>query len=93
MLIRKAALFAVFAFYGVPALAQQQAPQQLRSKPKVLTAFEVGAQPIEVMAVTRRARADTEFHRHYIDDCESMAKVYPGYPQPALVSFDVRFQF
>jgi hypothetical protein len=93
MLIRKAALLGVFIFHAAPTLAQTQLQAERRSGPKTLTAFEIGAQPVEIMAVTRRARADSEFDRYYIDDCETMAKVYPGYPQPALVTFDVRFQF
>lgn len=94
MLIRKAALLGVLVFYAAPALAETNALYETRrSTPKTLTAFAVGNQPVEVMAVTRRARADTRFHKTYLDDCESMSKVYPGYPQPALVSFDLRVRF
>lgn len=98
MLIRKAALLGVFIFHAAPALAEPPKfePPMFEGRkpaPKPITAFEVRQQPVEVMAVTRRARADTHFHRAYMDDSQSMGKVLPGYPQPALFSVDVRFQF
>ena len=97
MLIRKAALFSAFAFYGAPALADMSHSDLHRDghqpTPKTITAFDVNGQSVEIMAVTRRARADTEFLRDYVDDSASMSKVMPGYPQPAVVSVDLRFQF
>ena len=58
-----------------------------------LTTIEVRETAVEVVAVTRRARANTEFHRQYVDESLAMTKVYPGYPKPAYVSFDLRVQF
>ena len=92
MLIRKAALLGVFVFYAAPALADPQFTERQRS-PKTLTTIEVRETAVEVVAVTRRARANTEFHRQYVDESLAMTKVYPGYPKPAYVSFDLRVQF
>ncbi len=92
MFIRKAALFGVLVFYAAPALADPQFIEPQRT-PKKLTAIEVRNTQVEVMAVTRRARANTEFHQRYVDESLAMNKVYPGYPKPAYVSFDLRVQF
>lgn len=92
MLIRKLALSSVLVLHALPALAEPGA-REYRSKPKPITQFELRNQSFELLAVTRRARANTAFHRAYMDDCESMAKVFPGYPQPALLSLDVRVSF
>lgn len=64
-----------------------------RRTPKKVAAFDVRDTSVEVIAVTRRARANTEFHRRYVDESLSMAKVYPGYPKPAYVSVDMRVKF
>lgn len=92
MMIRKAALAGVIAFYAAPAMADPQLFEP-RKTPKRLTTIEVRETAVDVVAVTRRARADTEFHRRYIDESLALNKAYPGYPKPAYVSFDLRVQF
>ncbi|MEO1252678.1 MAG: hypothetical protein AAFW81_10070 [Pseudomonadota bacterium] len=92
MLIRKAALLGVFIFHAAPALADPFA-QGRRPEPRPISSFQFAEQSVEVLAVTRRARADTPFLRDYVDECEDFSKVYPGYPQPAIVSFDLRLNF
>ncbi len=92
MFIRKAALFGVLVSYAAPALADPQLIEPRRT-PKTLTSIEVRNTQVDIMAVTRRARADTEFHRRYVDESLALNKVYPGYPKPAYVSFDLRVQF
>lgn len=92
MLIRKAALAGVLTFYAVPALAEIE-ERGHKPTPKSLTTFAVADQSIEVLAVTRRARADTRFHRDYLEDSADMSGFMPGYPQPAIVSFDLRLNF
>ena len=92
MLIRKTALAGVLVFYAMPALAEMD--EGLDSPtPKSLTSFEVANQNVEILAVTRRSRANTHFHRDYIKDSSDMSGFMPGYPQPAIVSFDLRFRF
>ncbi len=92
MLLRKAALSSVLVFYAAPALADPQLIEPRRT-PKTLTTIELRDTQVDVMAVTRRARADTEFHQRYVDESLAMNKVYPGYPKPAYVSFDLRVRF
>ncbi|MEM8770388.1 MAG: hypothetical protein AAGD92_01950 [Pseudomonadota bacterium] len=92
MLIRKAALAGVLVFYAMPALAETNR-QKTAPKPHTIVSFDVARQPVEIMAVSRGARADTRFHKSYLEECETMAKVMPGYPQPAIMSVDVRFSF
>lgn len=92
MWIRKAALAGVLIFYGLPALAQDGANGYV-SNPKPIAAFALQNRQIELTAVTRRARADTGFRQEYMKERIVMGKVMPGYPQPPIVSFDVRVQF
>ena len=92
MLIRKLALAGVFCSYGVPALAQTDF-SEFRAKPRPITAIAVQGQQVELYAVTARARADTRMRKDYHQECKSMAKVVPGYPQPAIVSLDLKIKF
>ncbi len=92
MRMRKAALGAVLIFHASPTFAYFDegvyAPQ-----PRSVAAFSVGARHIEMLAVTQRARADTQLRQKYLEECRSMNKVFPGYPQPAIVSVDFRVKF
>ena len=63
------------------------------SSPKPITDFHFGGRDISLLAVTRRARADTPLRQQHLEECREMAKVYPGYPQPAFVSFDLKVHF
>lgn len=88
------ALTVAFVLWASPAAAQKlehYAPSL--SKPKAVAVLTVAAARIEMLAVTRNARADTPLRRAHLDDCENMAKVIPGYPQPAFVSVDFRIEF
>ncbi len=87
-------LAVAFALSASPAAAQKLehlAPSFSRAKP--IIGLPVAAVRIEMFAVTRNARADTPLRRAHLDDCETMAKVIPGYPQPAFVSLDFRINF
>lgn len=77
---------------ATPAMAQDVFAGA-RGKPKPITHFEVANKSIELVAVTRRARADTRVHRAYMKESIAMSKAMPGYPQPALLSFDMRMKF
>ncbi len=92
MCIRRTALIGALTFCAGPALADMALTEPQRA-PKKITAFEWRETPVELVAVTRRARANTTFHRRYVDESLAMNKVYPGYPKPAYVSFDLRVPF
>ena len=92
MCIKRTALIGVLTFYAAPAFAEMTLSETQRT-PKKITAFELRETPVELVAVTRRARANTTFHRRYVDESLAMNKVYPGYPKPAYVSFDLRVPF
>ncbi|WP_375202140.1 hypothetical protein [Hyphococcus sp.] len=64
-----------------------------QAKPRPVAAFSVAAKRVEMLAVTRRARADTDLRRAHLNDCRNMSKVIPGYPQPAFVTVDFRIKF
>ena len=64
-----------------------------RAKPKPVAAFSVAAKRVEMLAVTRRARADTPLRRAHLHESRNMSKVIPGYPQPAFVTIDFRIKF
>lgn len=64
-----------------------------RPQPRPVTAFSLAAKRVEMLAVTRRARADTPLRRDHMKECINMSKVMPGYPQPAFVSVDFRVRF
>ena len=91
MAIRRTALTVVLTFHCAPALAFDYT--QTTPHPRALTAFAVGERQVEMLAVTRRARADTAIRRAHLDECKTMAKIMPGYPQPAIVSVDFRIKF
>ncbi|MEO1135761.1 MAG: hypothetical protein AAFW68_03995 [Pseudomonadota bacterium] len=81
--------------FGSPAAAKERlfhshAPT---AQPRTVAAFTLAAQRVELLAVTRKARADTRLRKAHITECENMAKVFPGYPQPAFVSVDFRIKF
>ncbi len=65
----------------------------LTRKRRSFTAFTIQDKPVLFAAVTRRARADTQLRRDYMKERLAMGKVYPGYPQPPLITFDIRVQF
>ncbi|WDI32453.1 hypothetical protein PUV54_04500 [Hyphococcus flavus] len=82
------------SLWASPATANDLRHQTpYNAKPKALAALNLADRRIEMLAVTRRARADTVFRRAHLDECRNMSKVMPGYPQPAFVSFDFRLKF
>ncbi len=83
-----------FVVSAAPAAAQRLDHQTpFAAKPRAVAEIVVASQRIELMAVTRRARADTPLRRTHLYESEAMAKVLPGYPQPAFVSVDFRINF
>ncbi len=87
-------LSAAMAMGSAPAAAGTADEQSfMRAEPRALAAFSVATKRVEIAAVTRRARADTPLRRDYLEESLNMAKVMPGYPQPAFVSFDLRIKF
>ncbi len=88
-------LTVIFVIWATPAAAGDRLVHQasFNAKPRPVTSFRLADRKVEMLAVTRRARADTPLRRAHLDDCETMAKVMPGYPQPAFVSLDLRLNF
>ena len=76
---------------SAPVSADHQLIAQREAR--ALAAFSVAAARIEMVAVTRRARADTALRRAHLQESLNMSKVMPGYPQPAFVSLDFRIKF
>ena len=92
MRITTAVLAAALFVQATPATALDEL-SHLTTKPRAVAAFEFADQAFEITAVTRRKRADTLMRRAYMEECRAMAKVIPGYPQPAFVSVDFRLKF
>jgi hypothetical protein len=86
------ALSLALIFSGPPAFALDDLAIRV-SGPRPIKAFSYGAREIEILAITRRARADTPISRAHLEECENMAKILPGYPQPAFVTVDFRIKF
>jgi len=92
MWIRKAVLAAVLVFHGLPSLAADFS-QVPKTEPRAIAALPLGGQRIEVLAVGQRARHNTPLRMAYLEECRNMEKVFPGYPQPAMMSVDFRVKF
>jgi len=92
MSINRTAMAAALILPSAPALGSEE--QDARAnEPRPIAAIPFGKREVELLAVTQRARADTPLSKDYLDQCKAMAKVFPGYPQPALVSVDFRVKF
>ena len=63
------------------------------AKPRTVATFRAAKRAVFVKAASKRARGETAFARGHINECETMAKVMPGYPQPALLTVDVGLAF
>ena len=92
MFIRQIALSGVLAFHALPAMAENIAAQH-KPKPRAITSVAIANYDIEMLAVTRRARADTPLRREFLHESKAMSKVMPGYPQQPVVSVDLRIKF
>jgi|GEM_PF-6959244 len=53
------------------------------------TGIYVRGRKLSVSAVGRWRNADSDHLAAYAKECENFAKVFPGYPQPAFVTFRV----
>jgi len=96
MLTKPAALAACTTLWVSPAFAADHNDRPLHSikaQGRPITAMTFRDREFEMVAVTARARADTTYRKDYLKECQSMAKAMPGYPQPALVTLDVRMKF
>ena len=94
--MKKLATFfgAALAAGSAPAAAEQlTATSAYWPKPRPIAAFSIASQELEMLAVTRLARADTPLRQDHLQESITMSKVMPGYPQQAFVSFDIRLKF
>lgn len=71
----------------------QEFSREYAAKPKTIKAFSLAERSIEMRAITRRAQADTPILRARLEESIEMSGVYPGYPQPALVTIDLSLKF
>ena len=92
MRIRTGFLAGLAALHAAPALGQEFI-NETAPKPRTIKAFSLAERSIEMRAVTRRAQADTALRRALLEEAIEMRGVYPGYPQPALVTIDFRVRF
>lgn len=60
---------------------------------RAIGGFRFAGQEIALTAVGRSGYADTVLARDHILESRAMGKVYPGHPQPAYVTFDLRVAF
>ncbi len=92
-----ALLASVAAMSATPAFSEETNNLNLihlnAPKPRTIKAFSVAERSIEMRAVTRRAAADTPLGRTRMEEAIDMKGVYPGYPQPALVTIGVAVRF
>lgn len=58
-----------------------------------LTAFTIAGADLSMTATGRFASADTERASNALEEAMEMAKVLPGYPQPAYVTFGLKLAF
>ena len=91
MKLRALAFATLFGTCGAPALAFDYTA--VRPSPKPIARFQLGDQHFEMFAIGRNARADTALEREHLLQSRAMGKVYPGYQQPAFVTFDIRLKF
>lgn len=62
-------------------------------QPKELTTFTLAGADLSLIATGRFAAADTGRGNQALEEALEMAKVLPGYPQPAYVTFDLKLSF
>lgn len=91
MELRVIAFTIIFVFCAAPALAIDNIA--VRPGPSPIAQFQLGDQQFEICAMGRNARADTALRRKHLHESRAMGKVYPGYQQPAFVTFDIRLRF
>lgn len=92
MRVRTISIAAALTLCATNSAAHEWAGQS-EAKPRSIAAFVVAEQKIEMRALTRRAQADTPLRREQLEESIEMNGVYPGYPQPAMVTIDFRVKF
>jgi hypothetical protein len=62
-------------------------------RPREIADFDLGGAAFSVIATGRFAAADTSRASDALEEAMEMAKVMPGYPQPAFVTVDLQLAF
>lgn len=62
-------------------------------RPAKLAAFTLAGADIAFTAVGRNARLDTQRRIDDLHEAQAFSKVFPGYPQPAYVTFQMNLSF
>ncbi len=65
----------------------------MRRAGRTIAAFEVGDQAVTLAAYGRRARSRAMDNAEDVRHARAMGKVFAGAPQPALLTFEMRFHF
>lgn len=95
----KAALAATVLCGTSPAAAEPASADPMflvaasAPRPREVTSFDVAGVDFAVIATGRFAAADTARANDDLEESLEMAKVMPGYPQPAYVTFDLKLAF
>lgn len=92
MRVRTISMAAALTLCATHSAAHEWAGKS-EAKPRSITAFVLAERTIEMRALTRRAQADTPLLRSQLEESIEMDGVYPGYPQPAMVTIDFRVKF
>lgn len=74
-----------------PAFAPNGAAYVYR--PARLANFSLAGADFAFTAVGRTARLDTQKRVDDLEEAQALAKVFPGYPQPAYVTFQLNMPF
>ena len=61
--------------------------------PRVIGDFEIDGAQLSLRARGRGASLDTRFAREALEEARAMKGVLPGYPQPALMTLELRVAF
>ena len=96
MQVEQAIASAIMAMHDLAAVAAPHAGQPLVAFSTEFPAaetqeanrvFNLGGQSLRFTAEGRTSTADSAALRRYSSECAHLAKVHPGYPQPAFVTF------
>jgi hypothetical protein len=61
--------------------------------PATLASFSLAGADIAFTAVGRTSRLDTQKRVDDLNEAQAFSKVFPGYPQPAYVTFQLNLSF
>lgn len=101
MLIGKSAAVAAIALSMIECADAEPAsadptfmpPDGRPASPVTLSAFRLAGANLSLAARGRRVSIDTRMRLENFKQARAMSKVFPGYPQPAILAFDLHVWF